>query len=132
LVESFLEKIQHIVPCLKPLGREIVEIDAERGLPLANRIKCKDYKNFERLVDEELSTVGRKLNEELFTRSNFFLFRELMQERFNRTDMANWEEAYARLPVSGESSFPTGCLPSSSGGWWGNWLLIVDDDETKL
>jgi len=94
-VESFRDEIQHIGPCLKPFGREIVESDAERGLPLVNSIKCKSCESFERLVGKELSKVGRKLNKDLFTRSND-LFRELMQEHFNRTGMANWEDAYAR------------------------------------
>ncbi|KAJ8901273.1 hypothetical protein NDN08_007122 [Rhodosorus marinus] len=93
LVESFADEIQHIGPCLKPFGREILESDAARGLPLVNHIKCKTCKNFERLVDEELSAVGRKLNEELFTRSND-VFRELMRDHFNRTGMADWEKAY--------------------------------------
>ncbi|KAJ8901272.1 hypothetical protein NDN08_007121 [Rhodosorus marinus] len=95
LVASFADELQHIAPCLKAFGREISERDVARGLPMQNHIKCATCRNFELLEEEELKAVGRDLNEDLFTRSND-VFRDIMREHFNRTGVANWEEAYNR------------------------------------
>jgi len=93
LVASFADELQHIAPCLKAFGREISESDVARGLPMKNHIKCATCKNFELLEEQELKAVGRDINQELFRRSND-VFRDIMREHYNRTGIANWEDAY--------------------------------------